>query len=114
MLLSEEDKLMLNMWESEVLRKMCGSVIGEVVWRIRTNQELRESYKTPDLEVEINRRMLEGLGHAIRMDQTRVAKKLFENKTEGRRKVRRPRLRGLEDVEKWKPQTNNRRMGICQ
>jgi hypothetical protein len=29
MLLSEENKLMLNMWESEVLRKMCGSVIGE-------------------------------------------------------------------------------------
>jgi hypothetical protein len=32
------------------------------------------------------------------MDQTRVAKKIFENKPDGRRKVRRPRLRWLEDV----------------
>jgi hypothetical protein len=49
MLRSEEDKLMLSMWESKVLRKMCAPVIAEVVWRTRTNQEVRESYKIPDL-----------------------------------------------------------------
>jgi hypothetical protein len=33
------------------------------------------------------------------MDQRRVVKKFFENKPEGRRKVGRPRLRWLDDVE---------------
>jgi hypothetical protein len=33
------------------------------------------------------------------MNQTRVAKKNFENEPEGRMKMRRPRLRWLEDVE---------------
>jgi hypothetical protein len=32
------------------------------------------------------------------MDQTKVAKKIFENRSEGRRKVVRPRLRWLEEV----------------
>jgi hypothetical protein len=37
-----------------------------------------------------------------------VAKKIFENKPEGRRKVRRPRMRWLEDAEKRMPKTNTR------
>jgi hypothetical protein len=53
MLLSEEDKLMLNIWEREALRETCGPVTGEVVWRTRTNQEVSESYKTPDLVTDI-------------------------------------------------------------
>jgi hypothetical protein len=46
------------------------------------------------------------------MDQTRVTKKIFENKPAGRRKVRTPSLRWLEDIERWMPK--ERRMGICQ
>jgi hypothetical protein len=42
---------------------------------------------------------LEGLGHILRMDQTKMAKKNFVNKPEGRRRVGRPRLKRLEDVE---------------
>jgi hypothetical protein len=36
---------------------------------------------------------LEWLKHVIRMDQIRMAKKFFEKKPEGRREVKRPRLR---------------------
>jgi hypothetical protein len=36
------------------------------------------------------------------MDQTRVIKKIFDSKPEGRRKVGRPRLRWLDDVKKAK------------
>jgi hypothetical protein len=38
------------------------------------------------------------LGHLIRMDQTRVAKKRFDSRSGGRRKVGSHRLRWLEDV----------------
>ena len=42
---------------------------------------------------------LEWLGHVTSMEQTRVTKKIFESKSESRRYVGRPRLRGLEDVD---------------
>jgi hypothetical protein len=35
------------------------------------------------------------------MDQRRVVKKIFDRKPEGRRKVSRPRLRWLDDVENY-------------
>jgi hypothetical protein len=51
------------------------------------------------------------------MQQTRMAKKSFESKAEGRRKVGRPRLRRLEDEEygllrlklkNWREKANNK------
>jgi hypothetical protein len=46
------------------------AVTGQEVWRIKTNQELR-NYKKPMVDIE--RRGLEWLGHMIRMAQTRDA-----------------------------------------
>jgi hypothetical protein len=46
----------------------------ESVWRIRTNQELKELYKTLDLAADVNRRRFEWLGHVTGMDQTRADK----------------------------------------
>jgi len=42
---------------------------------------------------------LEWLGHAVRMNETRSVKKIFEGKLEGRRGRGRPRLRWINDVE---------------
>jgi hypothetical protein len=60
---------------------------------------LTELYKAPDLVVDINSKRQEWLGHVTGMDQRRVVKKIFDSKPEGRRKVGRPRLRWLDDVE---------------
>ena len=39
-------------------------------------------------------------GHVVRMDQGRTVKKIFQSKPERSRRMGRPRLRWLEDVEK--------------
>jgi hypothetical protein len=39
-------------------------------------------YKTPDLLADIKRRRIDWLGYTIRMDQTRMAKNIFESKLE--------------------------------
>jgi len=42
---TEMDMERLSSWEREILRRICGPVIEQGIWRIRTNQELRELYK---------------------------------------------------------------------
>jgi hypothetical protein len=46
--MTEKDKLTLNTWQSQVLGKKYGPVIEEVLWRIRSNQEVKELLEKPD------------------------------------------------------------------
>jgi hypothetical protein len=64
----------------------------------RSDHELRELYKDLDIAVDIKR--LEWIGHVVRMDQGRAVKKIFESKSEVSRRRGRPTLRWLEFVEK--------------
>jgi hypothetical protein len=40
------------------------------VWRIRSNPDIQNMYKSPDIVTEINVRRLEWLGHVVRMEDT--------------------------------------------
>jgi hypothetical protein len=86
-------------WERKILRKIYGPKCEQGVWRIRTNLELQNVYRSPDIVTEIKVRRLKWLGHIIRMDGARMAKKAFVSKPEGRRDIGRPKLRSLDDVE---------------
>jgi hypothetical protein len=89
----------LHIWERRILRTH-GLVVVQAVWRIRTDQELRELYKDLDIVADIKKKALEGIGHVVRMDQGKAVKKIFESEPEGSRRRERPRLRWLEDIEK--------------
>jgi len=58
-----------------------------------------------DLKIKI----LEWIGHLVRMDRGREVKEIFENNPEGRRRLGRPRFRWLQDVGKdlWKTEVKN-------
>jgi len=56
------------------------------MWRIRTNQELRELYKDLDRVAYIKKETLEWFGHVIRINKGRTVKKIFESKLEGSRR----------------------------
>jgi hypothetical protein len=68
------------------------------VWRKRSNVEIQNMYKSPDIVTEIKVRRLEWLGH-VRMEDTRLPKMVFSAKPEGRCGVGRRRPRWLDDVE---------------
>jgi hypothetical protein len=89
----------LMTWERKILRKIYGPKCEQGVWRIRTNLELQNVYRSPDIVMEIKVRRLEWLGHIIRMEGARMAKKVFVSKPEGRFDIGRPKLRWLDDVE---------------
>jgi hypothetical protein len=89
----------LMTWERKILQKIYGPKCEQGVWRIRTNLELQNVYRSPDVVTEIKVRRLERLGHIIRMDGARMAKKVFVSKPEDRRDIGRRKLRWLDDVE---------------
>jgi hypothetical protein len=66
-----------------------------------------DMYKLPNLVTEIKRARLRWLSHVERMPASRLAKKIYSGKPEGRRKIGRPRTRWLDDVE-----ANIRKMGF--
>jgi hypothetical protein len=85
--------------ERKIFRKIYGPKCEEAVLRIRTNLELQNVYWSPDIVTEIKVRRLKWLGHIIRMDGSRMAKKVFVSKPEGRHDIGRTKLRWLDDVE---------------
>jgi len=66
------------------------------MWRIITNQELREL----DIVADIKKKRLKWIVHVVRIDQGRTVKKIFGCKLDVRRQRGRLGLRWLEDTEK--------------
>jgi transcription termination factor 2 len=85
--------------ERKILRKINGLKSEHGVWRIRSNLEIHNMYKSLHIVTEIKVRRLEWLGHVIRMEDTRLPKMVFIAKPEDTHGVGRPRLRRLDDVE---------------
>jgi hypothetical protein len=56
--MTARDKVKLNALEKKISRKEYGPVTVKRFWRKRTNQELKELYKTLDLLADIKRRRL--------------------------------------------------------
>jgi hypothetical protein len=67
-------------------------------WRIRMNHELSVVENT-DIVRFIKSRRIAWLGHVIRMDEKRTAKRILEWKPIGRRIRGRPRKRWIVDIE---------------
>jgi hypothetical protein len=98
---------LLMTWERKVLRKIYGPTKENGCWRIKINREIRENFKSPDIISVIKLQRLEWLGHVMRMNETRVARKILDDKPGGKRRRGRPKLRWLDDVE-----ANLRSMGV--
>jgi hypothetical protein len=90
---------LLMTWERKVLRKIYGPTKENGCWRIKMNHEIREKFKSPAIISVIKLRSLDWLGHVMRMNETRVARKILDDKPGGKRRRGRPRIRWLDDVE---------------
>jgi hypothetical protein len=89
----------LGTWEGKLLR-IYGPVVEQGIWRMRTDQKLRELYKELGIVADNKQKRLErivGL-HVVRMDQGRTVKKIFESKPGVSIRKEKPRLGWLDDV----------------
>jgi len=57
----------LGTWERKILRRIYGVVEKQGTWRIKTNLDLRELYKSLDMAAHIKKKRLEWIGHVVRM-----------------------------------------------
>jgi hypothetical protein len=97
----------LMTWERKILRKIYALTYENGYWRIKINQEIYNTFKSPDIVTVIKVCRLEWLGHVVRVDGARMVKKLLEGKPGGGRKKGRPKLRWIGDVE-----SDLRNMGV--
>ena len=97
--LTKFDEELVQRWERKILRRIFGAICVDGFWRIRTNNELEQLYKSPTILKDVKARRIRWLGHVQRMEENRIPKKVLYSKPEGCRSVGRPRLRWLDDVE---------------
>jgi hypothetical protein len=57
--MTEIDMKRLGTWERKILRWIYGPMVKQRIWRIRTDQELRELYKDLDIVADIKKKRLE-------------------------------------------------------
>ncbi|KAJ9585483.1 hypothetical protein L9F63_002722 [Diploptera punctata] len=101
--------------ERKISRNIYGAVQEQDIWRIITNQELKDLYRNFDLVRDIRRERLEVVEHVLRMEKERGVRTILEGKPEGRRNVGREILQWLDEedlrqlkVKRWRQKASNR------
>jgi hypothetical protein len=83
-----------------VLRRIFGPKRDEVMgdWRKLHNEELHNLYSSPNIIRMIKSRKTRWAGHVARMGEKRNAYRILVGKPEGKRPLRRPRYRWMDNV----------------
>jgi hypothetical protein len=87
-------------FENRVLRRIFGTKRDEVTgeWRKLHNEELRDLYLSPSIIRIIKSRRMRWAGHVARNGEKRNAYRLLVVQPEGKRPLRRPRRRWVDNI----------------
>jgi hypothetical protein len=87
-------------FENRVLRRITGPKRDEVTGERRKlhNEELRDLYSSPSIIRIIKSRRMRWAGYVARMGEKRSAYRLLVGKPEGKRPLRRPRRRWVDNI----------------
>jgi hypothetical protein len=96
--LKEEHRL--RVFENMVLRRIFGPKRDEVTggWRKLHNEEPRDLYSSPSIIRIIKRMKMRWVGHVARMGEKRNVYRLLVRTPEGKRPLRRPRRRWVDNI----------------
>jgi hypothetical protein len=86
------------MFERKIIRRIYGAVMEDNVWRIRYNKKLNTLLKE-DIARFITSQRIRWLGHAKRMEDNAMPKRMLKGRLYSKRRKGRPRMRWLDDVE---------------
>ncbi|XP_018576050.1 uncharacterized protein LOC108914683 [Anoplophora glabripennis] len=105
--LRKEEQDRLRVWERKILRNIYGGKEVNGMWERRTNNEIKELYKEPDIIGVIKAQRIRWLGHITRMHSERVPARIINCKIGNTRRQGRPRVRWKKEVE-----DDMRQMGV--
>jgi hypothetical protein len=90
----------LRVFENRVLRRIFGPKRDEVTgeWRKLHNKDLHDLHSSPSIIRIIKSRRMIWAGHVARLGEKRNAYRLLVGKPEGKRPLRRPRCRRVDNI----------------
>ena len=88
------------MFENRALRRIFGPKMDEVTgeWRKLHNDVLNDLYSLPNIVRVVKSRRMRWAGHVARMGERKGVYRVLVGKTEGKRSLRRPRLRWQDNI----------------
>ena len=99
--LLNNDAAALRVFERKVLCKIFGSVRVSDNFRIRYNSVLYELLNDLDVVQRINIQQLRWLGHAVRMEEDALARRIFDVGICGSRRRGQPCIHWKNKIEDW-------------
>jgi hypothetical protein len=102
-ILTNRDRKQMNTFEGKVYRRILGPVYDneKEKWRILTNKEIYESVKKPTTIETIRLNRLRWFGHAQRMEENRIPKRVLYMNLGTTRMRGRPRNRWQDEVREY-------------
>ena len=87
-------------YRKSLLRRIFGPRRHEVTgeWRRLRNEELNDLYSSPNIVRVIKSRRMRWAGHVERMSEERGVYRVLVGKPEGKRRMRRPRRRWVDNI----------------
>ncbi|KAI4455091.1 hypothetical protein MML48_9g00014462 [Holotrichia oblita] len=89
--LTKKEETKLEVWERKVLRRIFGGIRVGDEYRRRTNKDIEELYKKPNIVQVVKAQRARWLGHIARMSDQRWVKRILTVAAGGKRRRDRPR-----------------------
>jgi hypothetical protein len=96
--LNISDEKVLRIFERKIIRKICGPVCEDGVWRVRSNSKINSLLQGGYIMKHAKSLTLRWLGHVERMESERIPKSLLNSELCGVRRRGRPRKNWFQDV----------------
>lgn len=98
--LAQKDENAIGVFERRILRTIFGGKLVDGVWHRRSNLELYQAFREPDVIKFIKIQRMKWAGHVIRMNSERSTLKIFLARPTGTRARGRPNLRWVDCLER--------------
>ena len=86
--MTKKSEKLTDTLERTILRRICGSINENGMWRMRHNKEIYDLFKEPEISTLIKLKRLQWAGHVQRMNEGRIPKRVMTEVMSGRRQVR--------------------------
>jgi hypothetical protein len=108
--MTKKEEQALLMFERKIFRRIYGAKYEDGEWKSRRNRELEGLSKGENIVKRIKEQRIRWLGHLERVEEDRMAKKIFTQELEGMRQRGRPRKGWREEVERDLPSVRSEKM----